>query len=529
MVPLRKLAGWLCLAAAGAVFGCSVTRVETGPPVRQELRLDLTRTRVGSVRLVRVGSGPEGLDVRCERVATAPEQVADVFRPVEVTKRWKMGALQRGMRDLGILGLVVAVASKLIADNVTDLPEDTRRSLDRAYKYSLPAGAGLIGLSVVTTFLKRPERTEKPLPEKQSPWRDTGRDVPIEPTPISPGPVRVALDGVEIQQVETDLTGQARIVLAPAVARRYKEAPESFRVTLTCQDATLEIPYSAAEARAVWTRGVALALLDQARATGDESKVTAAREMDPTLDEALLVYADIVGKDRPVPAITAYTDYINLHPTTPELRNIQRRVLALALRTEPLPLTPEAENHWRVAQVRMQAGAYEEVASELELVTRMSPWWVDAYYQLGRVYEQLGRKQDALTLYELAVGGARQGTEWLEAAKAATIRLRYELGQSRPGSTTAGTLIFGMEVADRPIPNSDKTALTVLRVPPGSKAARAGFREGDVLVGIDGQPVGKLEDARALLQKRPPGALVQVEVLRGGNRLLIPMTVEASP
>ncbi|GBC84639.1 hypothetical protein HRbin11_01071 [bacterium HR11] len=529
MFHFRKLAGWLCLTATGALIGCSVTRVENGPPVRQELRLDMTRTRVGSVRLVRVGSGPEGLDVRCERVAAAPEQVADVFQPVEVTKRWKMGGLQRAMRDLGILGLVVAVASKLIADNVTDLPEDTQRTLDRTYKYSLPAGAGLIGLSIATTFLRRPERTEKPLPEKRSSWRDTGRDVPIEPTPISPGPVRVALDGVEIQQVETDLTGQARVVLAPAVFRRYKEAPESFRVTLTCQDATLEVPYSAAEARAVWTRGAALALLSEARATGDESKVTAAREMDPTLDEALLVYADIVGKDRPVPAITAYTDYLNLHPTTPELRNIQRRVLALALRTEPLPLTPEAENHWRVAQVRMQAGAYEEVAGELELVTRMSPWWVDAYYQLARVYEQLGRKQDALTLYELAVAGARQGTEWLEAAKAATIRLRYELGRSPTAPATSGTLLFGMEVAERPLPNSDKTVVTVLRVPSGSKAARAGFREGDVLVGIDGQPVGKLADVQAMLRKRPPGALVQVEVLRGENRLLIPVTVETTP
>ncbi len=529
MVRFRQLAGWLCLVATGVMVGCSVTRVETGPPVRQELRLDMTRTRVGSVRLVRVGSGPEGLDVRCERVATAPEQVADVFRPVEVTKRWKMGALQRGMRDLGITSLVIAIASKLIVQNVKDLPQDTAQSLDKVYKYGLPAGAGLVALAIGTTFLRRPERTEKPLPEKQSPWRDTGRDVPIEPTPISPGPVRVSLDGVEIQQVDTDLTGEARVVLAPVVSQRYKEAPESFRVTLSCQDATLEIPYSAAEARAVWTRGVALALLDEARRTGDESKVTAAREMDPTLDEALLVYADIIGKDRPVPAITAYTDYINLHPTTPELRNIQRRVLVLALRTEPLPLTPEAENHWRVAQVRMQAGAYEEVASELELVTRMSPWWVDAYYQLARVYEQLGRKQDALTLYELAVGGARQGTEWLEAAKAATIRLRYELGQPKAAPATTGALIFGMEVADRPLPNSDKTALTVLRVPPGSKAARAGFREGDVLVGIDGQPVGKLEDMRATLQKRPPGALVQVEVLRGGNRLLIPMTVEATP
>jgi tetratricopeptide (TPR) repeat protein len=529
MVRFRKLAGGLCLAATAMMVGCSVTRVETGPPVRQEIRLDLTRTRVGSVRLVRVGSGPEGLDVRCERVATAPEQVAEVFQPVEVTRRWKMGALQRAMRDLGITSLVLAVAAKLIAQNVEDLPQDAARAMDRIYKYGLPAGAGLIGLSIATTFLRRPERAEKPLPEKRAPWRDTGRDVPIEPTPVSPGPVRVSLDGVEISAVDTDLTGQARVVLASAVFQRYRKAPDAFRVTLTCQDATLEIPYSAAEARAVWTRGAARALLNEARMTGDESKVMAAREMDPTLDEALLVYADIVGKNRPVPAITAYTDYINLHPTTPELRDIQRRVLTLALRTEPLPLTPEAENHWRVAQVRLQAGAYEEVARELELVTRMSPWWVDAYYQLARVYEQMGRKAEALELYELAVSGARPGTEWLETAKAATIRLRYELGPSKTAPSTGSALVFGMEVADRPLPHSDKTGVTVLRVPPDSKAARAGFREGDVLVGLDGQPVRKLEDLRALLQKRPPGTLVQVEVLRGGNRLLIPMTVEATP
>ena len=52
---------------------------------------------------------------------------------------------------------------------------------------------------------------------------------------------------------------------------------------------------------------------------------------------------------------------------------------------------------------------------------------------------------------------------------------------------------------------------------PGSPAAQAGFKAGDVLVEFDGKPIGNLYDFTYALRAKKPGDEVAVRVLRGGK------------
>lgn len=61
-------------------------------------------------------------------------------------------------------------------------------------------------------------------------------------------------------------------------------------------------------------------------------------------------------------------------------------------------------------------------------------------------------------------------------------------------------------------------------VQPESAAAQAGFKQGDLIVSIEGQPVRWFEDVRAVVRERP-GESLQFEVMRDGA----PLTLDATP
>ncbi|HEX8908802.1 MAG TPA: trypsin-like peptidase domain-containing protein [Anaeromyxobacteraceae bacterium] len=64
----------------------------------------------------------------------------------------------------------------------------------------------------------------------------------------------------------------------------------------------------------------------------------------------------------------------------------------------------------------------------------------------------------------------------------------------------------------------------------GSPAAQAGFRKGDVLDAVDGQPVESAEEYRFRVRDLPIGGAARVEVLRGRERLELPLrAVDLSP
>lgn len=66
----------------------------------------------------------------------------------------------------------------------------------------------------------------------------------------------------------------------------------------------------------------------------------------------------------------------------------------------------------------------------------------------------------------------------------------------------------------------------VVRVVPNSPAARAGIRLGDVILSVNGVPIRRAADVTSLLRRLKPGDRVQVEVLRGTQRLRLSVTLE---
>ena len=64
-------------------------------------------------------------------------------------------------------------------------------------------------------------------------------------------------------------------------------------------------------------------------------------------------------------------------------------------------------------------------------------------------------------------------------------------------------------------------------VSPGSPAAEAGLREGDVIVAFDDTEVADLQGYSDLLYARKPGDTVQVTVMRGAERLTMKVTLRA--
>ena len=60
---------------------------------------------------------------------------------------------------------------------------------------------------------------------------------------------------------------------------------------------------------------------------------------------------------------------------------------------------------------------------------------------------------------------------------------------------------------------------------PGSPAEKAGVKEGDVLLKIDGKDVANLQGFSGLLRALAPGQTVKVVLLRGGQEQTLDVTV----
>lgn len=69
----------------------------------------------------------------------------------------------------------------------------------------------------------------------------------------------------------------------------------------------------------------------------------------------------------------------------------------------------------------------------------------------------------------------------------------------------------------------------VLKVEPGSPAALAGLREGDVVVGFDGQLVAEPAVLVLLLTRAPIGTVVRLDLIRDGQSLELPIRIGRRP
>ncbi|MDH4362946.1 MAG: trypsin-like peptidase domain-containing protein [Acidimicrobiia bacterium] len=74
------------------------------------------------------------------------------------------------------------------------------------------------------------------------------------------------------------------------------------------------------------------------------------------------------------------------------------------------------------------------------------------------------------------------------------------------------------------VPADGSAGVEVTQVTPGSAAESAGIRTGDLILSLDGAPVTSFEVLAGLVLAHPPGDVVQLEIVRGGQ----PQTVTAT-
>jgi serine protease Do len=66
-------------------------------------------------------------------------------------------------------------------------------------------------------------------------------------------------------------------------------------------------------------------------------------------------------------------------------------------------------------------------------------------------------------------------------------------------------------------------------VTPGGPAARAGIQQGDVVISVNNQPVTPDQSLAYLVSQQPVGARIPVELIRGGQRQTVTVTLGARP
>ena len=87
----------------------------------------------------------------------------------------------------------------------------------------------------------------------------------------------------------------------------------------------------------------------------------------------------------------------------------------------------------------------------------------------------------------------------------------------------AGQTVPLLRLAQRAHGLDARSGVLVTGVEPDSPAERAGLRAGDVIVGFEGQPVTGIDDLHRLLTADRIGARTPVVVLRGAERLELPI------
>ena len=73
------------------------------------------------------------------------------------------------------------------------------------------------------------------------------------------------------------------------------------------------------------------------------------------------------------------------------------------------------------------------------------------------------------------------------------------------------------------------SGVLVVSVEPGSPASLAGVRDGDIIVGLDGQPVAGADDLHRLLIADRIGRVQALSVIRGSERVTVTVTPSESP
>jgi S1-C subfamily serine protease len=94
--------------------------------------------------------------------------------------------------------------------------------------------------------------------------------------------------------------------------------------------------------------------------------------------------------------------------------------------------------------------------------------------------------------------------------------------------STGEAVHSSLGVNTRSVTDGTRDGALVLNVEPGSAAAAAGFREEDVVIAVEGKPVGSSEELVVAVDAHDPGETITVEVVRGGSSTELEATLDAA-
>jgi serine protease Do len=103
----------------------------------------------------------------------------------------------------------------------------------------------------------------------------------------------------------------------------------------------------------------------------------------------------------------------------------------------------------------------------------------------------------------------------------------------RHGKVTRGLLGVMIQEVNQSLANSfgldQAQGALVSRVTPGSAAAKAGLKSGDVILQLDGEPINRSIDLSSRVATMAPGTKAELEVWRDGKRQRVAVTVGEAP
>ncbi|HEY4625057.1 MAG TPA: trypsin-like peptidase domain-containing protein, partial [Blastococcus sp.] len=94
--------------------------------------------------------------------------------------------------------------------------------------------------------------------------------------------------------------------------------------------------------------------------------------------------------------------------------------------------------------------------------------------------------------------------------------------------STGSAVHASLGVNTRSVTDGTRDGALVLNVEPGSAAARAGIREQDIVIAVEGEPVGSSEELVVTVDAHDPGDTITIEVVRGGSSTEVEATLDAA-
>ncbi len=92
--------------------------------------------------------------------------------------------------------------------------------------------------------------------------------------------------------------------------------------------------------------------------------------------------------------------------------------------------------------------------------------------------------------------------------------------------STGRAVHASLGVNARSVTDGTRDGALVVNVEPGSAAAEAGIREQDVVIAVDGEPVGSSEELVVAVDAHDPGETIDLELVRGGSSTTVQATLD---